>query len=596
MSAKAVLRTKRASGILAGAVALILISAACGLVWAITGGEASQDRHPSGEATIVERSGQRPTEDVAVKEPRVRSRGFSAAPLSPLAVYTLALEGKKIEDPFLDFGNRGKKFNPQGEIVGPLAVDPVQKILVICVKFTTPPPGGPEERLDLSYFDNLLFGTVYDPPEYAAYPGHPTDRTLRNYYNEVSYGQMDVITLDLPSKTGWVQSGKSYDYYCRADGIHDQGKGPYPENVQGLVIDAIKAVDSKVDFSKYAVDGEVPNLIVVHAGAGAEFMRNPSLIRSHMNFLSNGTGLEGYWADGVKIDTYVILPEVSGDPTRSILGRPLGPFPPTVGMYAHEWGHVLGLPDQYDYGSESDGTGYYSLMARGCWCFSYPDAKFPDFFMFLGNSPAHLDAWSKYRLGFVTPITVQPNSLELAVLPPVESSPVVYRMDVPNSGGKEYFLLENRQHIGFDQSLDSMAGPLDPTRIFAGGRGLAIWHIDDTVLTRNYWRPNEAENWKKFRSEGNRKAWTGETHYGISVIQADDQWHLEQMVNWGGDLADFFPGALGVTRFGDDTYPNSSSYYFWPGSEPRFGYSGVTVDNIEETDGGVIMADLFFVP
>jgi len=213
--------------------------------------------------------------------------------------------------------------------------------------------------------------------------------------------------------------------------------------------------------------------------------------------------------------------------------------------------------------------------------------------MFLGNSPVHFDAWSKYRLGFVTPIKVEPNMPVSVVLEPVEFAPIVYRMDVPNSGGKEYFLLENRQYIGFDEGLVTTTSH-DPELIRTGGHGLAIWHIDDTVLTRNYWRPNEAENWKKFRSEGWRKAWTGETHYGISVIQADDQWHLERAAWWGGDPADIYPGTLGVTRFGNDTHPNSSSYYFWRGSEPKYGLSGVTVDNIAERNG-VITANLFFV-
>ena len=126
-----------------------------------------------------------------------------------------------------------------------------------------------------------------------------------------------------------------------------------------------------------------------------------------------------------------------------------------------------------------------------------------------------------------------------------------------------------------------------------GSHGLAIWHIDDTVLTRNYWLPNEAQNWKEFRSEGGKKAGTGETHYGISLMQADGQWHLERIAYWGGDAADLYPGALGVTRFGNQTHPNSSSYYFWGGSAPKFGYSGITVDNITESKG-VISANLFF--
>ena len=105
--------------------------------------------------------------------------------------------------------------------------------------------------------------------------------------------------------------------------------------------------------------------------------------------------------------------------------------------------------------------------------------------------------------------------------------------------------------------------------------------------------PNEAQRWKKFRPEGWRSAWTGETHYAISLIQADDRWDLEHFPFAAGDPGDLYPGALGVTRFGSDTLPNSSSYYFWAGSEPKFGYSGVTVNNIAEVDG-VITADLSF--
>lgn len=111
----------------------------------------------------------------------------------------------------------------------------------------------------------------------------------------------------------------------------------------------------------------------------------------------------------------------------------------------------------------------------------------------------------------------------------------------------------------------------------------------------------EAESWKESRSEGWRKAWTAETHYGISIVQADDQWDLEHAVYWiqagvttslAGDL---YPGSLGVTSFGSATRPNSSSYYFWGGSEPKYGYSGVTVTGIVET-GGVITAKMAFVP
>ena len=54
--------------------------------------------------------------------------------------------------------------------------------------------------------------------------------------------------------------------------------GPYPENAQGLVVDAVKAADAQgVDFSQYTEDGVV-DIFVVHAGTGAEWSADPNVI------------------------------------------------------------------------------------------------------------------------------------------------------------------------------------------------------------------------------------------------------------------------------------------------------------------------------
>lgn len=521
---------------------------------------------------------------VALNEPVAPAstgRGFSATPLRRAAIEALRARGKRVSLPFPNSINRGRKFNPGGAVVGPLVTPAEQKVLVILVEFATPPPGGPAARLDLgTYFDPMLFGTEYNPAEYGG--AGPTDRTLYNYFKAVSYGAVDIVTLNMPSATGWLSAGQPYDYYCKADGLHDYGFGAFPHNAQGLVLAAVQAADSIVDFSQYAVNGEVPNLFVVHAGTGAEWNGDPSIIWSHSWSLDADTGMTGGYltGDGVRVNNYAMMPEVGGDVT-GYTGLAFGPFPPTVGVYAHEYGHVLGLPDQYDYGYESEGTSIYSLMAGGSW------NQWPSDWIFAGNSPSFLDAWSRYRLGFVTPTVV--SATTEVTLPPAETSPVVYKMVVPFSGGKEYFLFENRQQIGFDEGLnvygDDTYGP--------SIRGLAIYHVDDVVMNRNYWRPNEAENWKEFRSEGWRKAWTGESHYGISLLQADDRWDLERGY-FGGFIGDLYPGWWGVTSFGSTTSPNSSSYYFWAGSAPKFGYSGVTVNNIVEV-GDTVSATLAFV-
>jgi len=505
--------------------------------------------------------------------------GFSIVALQPDVMQALRSQGKQFKYPFPNTANKGKKFNPVGDVIGQLDTPADQNVLVLFVDFTTTPPGAPATRLDLgTYFDPMLFGTTYDPPEYAAFPGHPTDRTLVNYYKEASYGYINVTTKNMPSELGWLHSGHAYDYYVHSD----NGFGAYPTNVQGLVLDAVRAADAFVDFNDYSIGGVIPNLFVVFSGAGAEWSGTSELIWSHSWSLDEGTGLTeaDRTFDGVVLNSYAMMPEVGGDLT-GFTGVVSGPYPPTVGVFAHEYAHVLGLPDEYDYGYESDGVDVYSIMAGGSW------NRYPADRIFSGNSPAHFDAWSKYRLGFLDPVEI--TSTQNLTLPPAETNPVVYKMVVPNSGGKEYFLFENRQPLGFDKGLERF-----------GTHGLAIYHIDDTVLTRNYWRPNEAQNWKEFRSEGARKAWTGETHYGISIIQADDRWDLEHAFyantsTFSSLAGDLYPGSTGKTEFSSYTFPNSSNYYFWGGSDPKFGYSGVTVKNIQEL-AGIVTANFSFVP
>ena len=115
--------------------------------------------------------------------------------------------------------------------------------------------------------------------------------------------------------------------------------------------------------------------MIIHSGPGAEFTGNVNDIWSHK------WGITPQSRDGVLISSYAIMPEYWSTPGDI-----------TIGVFAHELGHVFGLPDLYDRDGSSRGVGRWSLMATGAWNGS------------LGNSPAHLDAWCKVQLGFVTPI------------------------------------------------------------------------------------------------------------------------------------------------------------------------------------------------
>jgi len=354
------------------------------------------------------------------------------------------------------------------------------KTLLLLVEFSDK-----TSQVNADYFDTLIFVDQL--------------RTVRNYYKEVSYQNLDIVTVDLPSSLGWYTAPQTNVYYV--DG--QNGFGDYPRNAQKLVEDLVDLADPYVDFSQYDndADGFVDALMVVHAGRGAEYTGNPDDIWSHAWVLSSPR-----LKDGVYIYSYSIQPEywISAPDM-------------TLGVFCHELGHIFGLPDLYDYDQDSEGVGDWSLMAGGSWNGS------------LGDSPAHPDAWSRVTLGFVDPIVVSANLIGVNI-PAVEESSVVYRLWTNGLPNTQYFLVENRQKIRYDLKLD--------------GAGLLLWHVDQDVSGNdNQWYPGH----------------TSDGHYQVALEQADGLWELEKNIDQG-DAGDPFPGTSNNRSFTPCSVPNSDDY------------------------------------
>ena len=64
-----------------------------------------------------------------------------------------------------------------------------------------------------------------------------------------------------------------------------------------------------------------------------------------------------------------------------------------LGVFAHEYGHDLGLPDNYDTSGGDNGTGFWDLMSAG----SYLGPGVED----LGARPGDMTAWDKFQLGWL---------------------------------------------------------------------------------------------------------------------------------------------------------------------------------------------------
>ena len=91
-------------------------------------------------------------------------------------------------------------------------------------------------------------------------------------------------------------------------------------------------------------DGFVDGIFLIHAGGGAEAEPNPTK-RKDMIWSHKWTLPTPFSNSGVKVYAYSTEPEDGH-----------------VGVFCHEFGHVLGLPDLYDTTYRSEGVGIWCLM------------------------------------------------------------------------------------------------------------------------------------------------------------------------------------------------------------------------------------------
>ncbi|OOE10130.1 M6 family metalloprotease domain-containing protein [Fictibacillus arsenicus] len=537
-------------------------------------------------------------------------------------------------DPAEKIAKHGEKFQQPGDnhVAYNEATGDVP-VLVILAKYPDgdEPVGDMPGQVPAKYYEDLIFGNEYNPYElnqFKQYDGLnvPKDRTMQNAYKESSYGKVNLVRKE-NTEFAWVEMPKGASYYLDQEGKYAEGGKYVFGNVNGdahtgeFIRDLLKAADDQIDFSQYAEDGEVPNIFVVHEGTGAEFSRDPAQFWSHKwNVLSalyygkyyetgkpadvyegmtqaewiKKTYAEDMTYDGVIVNNYNIQPGIGGnvagfDAATNSYKEELkqGPFPAQTGVYAHEFGHALGLPDFYDTLYTSEGVGNYSMMAGGSWM------RFPNKPAYSGNSPTHFDPFSKIFLGWANPIEVKPESgvqeITLPAINKADDNNGIVKMEVPGSNGTEYFLFENIQQDGFNKGL---------YRQGEDSHGLMAWHVDENIINLYQtagFRPNNVENWMNKRFQYNQsetaKDGTVVTHYGLSVLQADGQYDLEKYAN-RGDAGDFF-------KTGSKLTPNSSnvhtgSYYFWKGYSSTPADSGIHVTDIVENEDGSISAKFFY--
>ena len=255
-------------------------------------------------------------------------------------------------------------------------------------------------------------------------------------YNSASYGQtesqVDMTRFIRDGATAWYEHQKS------------GGK------TDAQISEYLRGFDQwdRYDYNHNGVftepDGYIDHFQAVHAGEGEEAGAPSSTIWSHRWSVGQRlpVGPEGNKSGGVQIgETGLWIRDYTTEPENGGLG-----------VFAHEFGHDLGLPDLYDTSGGENGTGFWTLMSSGSWLGHGQDS--------IGTTPNHMGAWEKLQLGWLDYATVAHDAVDATVnLGPSmhatkKQQALIVTLPKDANGRDRFYIAENRQYAGYDATLE----------------------------------------------------------------------------------------------------------------------------------------------
>ncbi len=327
--------------------------------------------------------------------------------------------------------------------------------------------------------------------------------SVKDYFTEISYGKMEYESVISPI----VSINSSYLEYAWGENSSHSERAV--SNFKKAIVYALKELDNQgYDFKALWPNSNVPEgFTVIHAGGGAESdYRNYNFLWSHKS------EIDATRIDGITFTNYHTEPAGRGYNGDGGLVR--------IGVICHESLHFFGLPDLYDTYGRTSGLGNFCIMAAGEW--NGND----------GNRPAHPSAWCKYKLGLINCQTAVEGSNSIGESATEEDAFYIFKPS--NFNRNEYFIMENRQSVGFDKSIPGSK------------RGILIYHVDE-------------------RKSGNDLIVNN--HYLVALEEAGartSNWKLFPLISQSGRTgsdSDYFRSGT-ISYFNDScsSSPNSKSY------------------------------------
>lgn len=343
---------------------------------------------------------------------------------------------------------------------------------------------------------------------------------VKQYFSVCSDGQFtpnfEVV--------GPITLPKSWQYYGK-----DTSNNSKDVNLNEFYQEAIKGANQLgIDWKKfdYNNDNIVDFVFFIYAGEGQNSYGTIDQIKEDM---------VNYPEDNLTLDLANLIWPSERSTTQTIGSMKFGGYGCTNEMYytsvdgigtmCHELSHALGLPDLYDTNYKAFGLDYWDVMDAGNYCY-------------VGRCPCEYSAYERDFMGWRKLETLSLTEGQTIRIEPIEKGGKGYKLVNPDNAS-EYYIIENRQCIGFDEYYGWVSPT--PKKTYGANVGLLISHVD---YVKSSWTSNVVN--------------TNSSHQRLFPLPADGQlvtsirgYTDEYYANMAGDL---YPGSKKVTTVAPERF------------------------------------------